>query len=81
LAQRSVDPMGIFDFLLHRLFLLHAPVGKDRGTMPFESEDEAFEFCEEIYRETGGPTPKLRQAYGFYLKNFDAGKSSATRYS
>lgn len=35
----------------------------------FESEQEAYEFCQRVYKETGGVTPELRRAYEFYLKN------------
>lgn len=34
--------------------------------MTMES-DELYALCERIYRETGGVTPKLREAYEFYL--------------
>ena len=76
----SESALSIFDLLFHKLFP-RSLAGKGKSVLPFENEDEAFEFCEEVYRETGGPTPKLRQAYDFHLKNFDAGRSSATRYS
>lgn len=36
----------------------------------FASEQEAYEFCQKVYRETGGVTPELRRAYEFYQKNF-----------
>jgi len=68
----------ILDLLLHKLFPRKL-AGKEKGA-PFESEDEAFEFGEQVYRETGGATPELRRAYDFHRKNFDAGRSSGTRY-
>jgi hypothetical protein len=37
----------------------------------FASEQEAYEFCQRVYKETGGVTPELRRAYEFYLKNFN----------
>ena len=37
---------------------------------PFKSEQEAYEFVQRIYKETGGVTPELRRAYEFYLKNY-----------
>jgi hypothetical protein len=36
----------------------------------FASEQEAYEFCQKVYKETGGVTPELRRAYEFYQKNF-----------
>ena len=35
----------------------------------FANEQEAYEFCQEAYRETGGVTPDLRKAFEFYQKN------------
>jgi hypothetical protein len=37
----------------------------------FATEQEAYEFCQKVYRETGGVTPELRRAYEFYLKNIN----------
>ncbi len=38
---------------------------------PFASEQEAYEFCQKVYKETGGVTPELRRAYDFYKNNFN----------
>lgn len=45
-----------------------------RGKKPqsaFATEQEAYEFCQRVYRETGGVTPDLRRAYEFFLKNYN----------
>jgi hypothetical protein len=36
----------------------------------FATEQEAYQFCQRIYKETGGVTPELRRAYEFYMKNY-----------
>jgi len=38
---------------------------------PFKDEKEALEFCDRVYKETGGVTNDLRRAYEFYLKNYN----------
>jgi len=35
----------------------------------FRSEREAYDFCRNLYKDSGGVTPELRRAYEFYLKN------------
>lgn len=45
----------------------------------FASEQEAYEFVQQAYKETGGVTPELRRAYEFYKKNFDDGCSPVGR--
>ncbi len=37
----------------------------------FASEEEAYEFIQNAYKETGGVTPELRRAYEFYIKNIN----------
>lgn len=37
----------------------------------FANEQEALEFCQRAYRESGGVTPELRRAFEFYQKNFN----------
>jgi hypothetical protein len=53
------------DFL--RMMMGHGK--KERSV--FASEEEAYEFCQQAYKETGGVTPELRRAYEFYVKNID----------
>jgi hypothetical protein len=72
--------LSIVDLLLLRLFP-RARAGKDKHVQAFESEDEVFQFCDDIYRETGGATPELRRAYDFYLKNSDAKRPVASELS
>jgi hypothetical protein len=52
-----------------REFLRRQFPGKPRS--PFKSEQEAYEFCERAYKESGGVSPELRRAYDFYLKNYN----------
>ena len=44
--------------------------GEKKEKSVFASEEEAYEFCQRVYKETGGVTPELRRAYDFYRKNF-----------
>ena len=61
-----MDPVAISS-LIHFLW---RNIGGDKKPKPaFETEQEAYEFCQKIYRETGGITPELRRAYEFYLQN------------
>jgi len=46
--------------------------GDQRAKAAFSSEQEAYDFCQRIYRETGGVTPELRRAYEYYRQNFNA---------
>ena len=52
-----------------RDFLRWAQGGDKKEKSVFASEKEAYEFCQRVYKETGGVTPELRRAYEFYLKN------------
>ena len=45
----------------------------------FESEKEAYEFVQNLYKDSGGVAPDLRRAYDFYLKNFDDGCDPVVR--
>lgn len=45
----------------------------------FASEEEAYEFVQQAYKDTGGVTPELRRAYEFYKQNYDDGCSPAGR--
>lgn len=44
--------------------------GDKKEESVFASEKEAYEFCQRVYKETGGVTPELRRAYEFYKKNY-----------
>ena len=49
-----------------------ASIGRGKKPQsPFASEKEAYEFCERVYRETGGVAPDLKRAFEFYEKNFN----------
>jgi hypothetical protein len=45
--------------------------GNKKEKSVFASEEAAFEFCQRVYKETGGVTPELRRAYEFYRRNFN----------
>lgn len=46
---------------------------------PFANDQEAYEFCQKIYKDTGGVTPELRRAYEFYKNNFNDECAPASR--
>ena len=54
-----------------RQFLWKAFGGDKKPKPAFATEQEAYEFCQRAYKETGGVTPELRRAYEFYLKNIN----------
>jgi hypothetical protein len=45
--------------------------GEKKKKSLFASEKEAYDFCRNLYRKSGGPTPELLRTYEFYLKNFN----------
>jgi len=46
--------------------------GGDAKPKPaFKSEEEAYEFCLKLYKQSGGVTPELRRAFEFYQKNIN----------
>jgi hypothetical protein len=53
--------------------LRHCFGGTKKERSIFETEKEAYEFCLNVYKETGGVTPELRRAYEFYMKNSNDG--------
>jgi hypothetical protein len=63
-----------------RDFLRWAAGGDKKEKSVFASEKEAYEFCQKVYRETGGVTPELRRAYEFYQKNLHDDCPPDTRY-
>ena len=46
----------------------------------FKTEKEAYDFCRQMYNESGGVAPELRRAYEFYLKNYDDGCDPTLRH-
>lgn len=54
-----------------RDLLFRAMGGGKKPKPAFATEQEAYEFCQKAYRETGGVTPELRKAYEFYLQNIN----------
>lgn len=55
-------------FLL-RDILRHLAGAQEKEKSVFGSEKEAYDFCRNLYKKTGGVTPELRRAYEFYLQN------------
>lgn len=43
--------------------------GDAKEKSAFESEKEAYDFVQKLYRDSGGVTPELRRAYEFVIKN------------
>jgi hypothetical protein len=54
-------------------FLRFVAGGDKKEKSVFKSEKEAYDFCRQLYNESGGVTPELRRTYEFYLKNSDDG--------
>jgi hypothetical protein len=66
-----------FDSLRDALRWLSGGDAKEKSV--FESEREAYEYVEKLYRQSGGVTPELRRAYEFYVKNSRDGCDTALR--
>ena len=66
-----------FDSLRDALRWFSGGTAKEKSI--FESEREAYEFVQKLYRDTGGVTPELRRAYEFYVKNSRDGCEQALR--
>jgi hypothetical protein len=43
--------------------------GEQKPKSVFHSEQEAYDFLNRVYKETGGVTPELRRAFEFYQHN------------
>ena len=43
--------------------------GGNKKKTVFASEQQAYEFCRQAYRESGGVTPELQRIYEFYQKS------------
>jgi hypothetical protein len=46
----------------------------------FATEQEAYEFCQKIYKESGGVPQELKRAYDFYVKNYNDDCPPGTRH-
>jgi hypothetical protein len=53
--------------------LRHLAGGAQKEKSVFKSEKEAYDFCRNLYKKTGGVTPELRRAYEFYMRNSQDG--------
>ena len=62
-------------------FLRRMIGGEGKKKSAFASEHEAYEFVQKVYKDTGGVSPELRNAFLFYLKNIhdDCPKGSGPR--
>ena len=45
--------------------------GESKPKPAFQTEKEAYDFCRNLYKRTGGVTPELRRAFDFYQKNMN----------
>lgn len=45
--------------------------GEQKKKAAFKNEKEAYDFCRNLYKTSGGVTPELRRAYEFYQKNYN----------
>jgi hypothetical protein len=43
--------------------------GEKKKVAYFKTDKQAYDFCREAYKKSGGVTPELRRAYEFYMKN------------
>jgi hypothetical protein len=44
--------------------------GDKKKKSAFKDEKEAYDFCLQAYRDSGGVTPELRRAFEFYERNY-----------
>jgi hypothetical protein len=69
-ATARIEPMAIISL---RELLRRAMGGDKKPKSAFASEQEAYEFCQRVYKETGGVTPELQRVYDFYRRNINDG--------
>ncbi len=43
--------------------------GDKKQVAVFKTDRQAYDFCREAYKKSGGVSPELRRAYEFYMKN------------
>lgn len=57
---------------LNNLFLMlrNRLVAKKKSA-GFKSDKQAYDFCRQVYKETNGVTPELREAFKLYQKHAD----------
>jgi hypothetical protein len=54
--------------------VMRSLAGRDKkAPVAFKSEREAYDFCRNAYKSSGGVSDDLRKTYEFYVKNFDDG--------
>lgn len=51
--------------------LLRFSASPEKKKALFSSDKEAYDFCRQLYKNTGGVTPELRRAFENYQKNID----------
>ena len=78
LARALADAMSIEARIIHgqpmpgdysKLSTLAHEIGQQAQKSVFASEKEAYDFCRNLYKDSGGVTPELRRAFEFYQQN------------
>lgn len=46
--------------------------GEAKKKSGFSSEKEAYDFCRNLYKKSGGVTPELRKSFELYKKQIDS---------
>lgn len=61
----------VYEMAFNLWDLLRFSASPEKKKALFANDKEAYDFCRQLYRDTGGVTPELRRAYEFYKKNLD----------